>query len=156
MKKVIIHTDGACRGNPGPGGWAAILEYNLHRRELYGGFAVTTNNRMELFAAIAALEALKEPCEVTLHSDSTYLVNAVSKRWLERWSRCNWRKADRQPVLNADLWKRLLRQLERHNVKTVWVKGHADHADNVRCDELATSSARGVNLPQDSGFHPAE
>ena len=114
MKKVVIHTDGACHGNPGPGGWAAILEYGPHRRELCGGFAETTNNRMELFAAIAALEALKEPCEVALHSDSSYLVNAVSRRWLERWNRCGWRKADKQPVLNADLWKRLLRQLERH------------------------------------------
>ena len=154
MKKVIVHTDGSCRGNPGPGGWAAVLEYGVHRRELCGGFAETTNNRMELFAAIAALEALKEPCEVTLHSDSSYLVNAVSRRWLVRWSRNNWRKADKQPVVNTDLWKRFLRQLERHNVKTVWIKGHADHPENIRCDELATNSARKPALPQDTGFRP--
>ena len=156
MKKVVIHTDGACHGNPGPGGWAAILEYGPHRRELCGGFAETTNNRMELFAAIAALEALKEPCEVALHSDSSYLVNAVSRRWLERWNRCGWRKADKQPVLNADLWKRLLRQLERHRVNPVWVKGHADHAGNVRCDDLAGEAARRTDLPRDSGFSPGE
>lgn len=154
MKKVTIHTDGACRGNPGPGGWAAILEYGAHRRELCGGFAETTNNRMELFAAISALEMLKEPCEVALHSDSSYLVNAITKRWIERWSRCGWRKADKQPVLNADLWKRLLCQLERHDVHAVWVKGHADHADNVRCDELATGAARKPDLPADTGFLP--
>lgn len=156
MKKVVIHTDGACSGNPGPGGWAAILAYGVHRRELFGGFAETTNNRMELFAAIAALEALKEPCEVTLHSDSSYLVNAVSKRWLERWSRCGWRKADKQPVLNADLWKRLLLQLKRHSVTTIWLKGHADHPENNRCDELARNAARQIVLPPDSGFHLTE
>lgn len=156
MKKVIIHTDGACSGNPGPGGWAAILEYGIHRRELRGGFAETTNNRMELFAAIAALETLKEPCEVTLHSDSSYLVNAVSKRWLERWNRAGWRKADKQPVLNTDLWKRLLRQLERHRVNTVWIRGHADHTENNRCDELARSAARETGLPPDTGFRPEE
>lgn len=156
MKKVLIHTDGACSGNPGPGGWAAILEYGVHRRELCGGFAETTNNRMELFAAVAALEALKEPCEVALHSDSSYLVNAVSKRWIERWKRCGWRKADKQPVLNADLWERIRLQMERHQVTTVWLKGHAGHAENNRCDELARNCAHRSDLPQDPGFHPEE
>ena len=156
MKKVLIHTDGACSGNPGPGGWAAILEYGVHRRELCGGFAETTNNRMELFAAVAALEALKEPCEVALHSDSSYLVNAVSKCWIERWKRCGWRKADKQPVLNADLWERIRLQMERHQVTTVWLKGHAGHAENNRCDELARNCAHRSDLPQDPGFHPEE
>lgn len=156
MKEVVIYTDGACKGNPGPGGWGAILEYGAHRKELCGGFAPTTNNRMELYAAIAALEALKEPCRVTLYSDSSYLVNAVSKRWLDRWSRCGWRKADRQPVANADFWQRLRLQLERHAVTAVWVRGHADNAGNARCDELASGSALRPDLPPDSGFSVAE
>ncbi|AVM45750.1 ribonuclease HI [Victivallaceae bacterium BBE-744-WT-12] len=156
MKEIVIYTDGACKGNPGPGGWGAILEYGVHRRELCGGFAPTTNNRMELYAAIAALDALREPCRVTLYSDSSYLVNAVAKGWLARWCRNNWRRADRQPVANADLWRRLQELLGIHLVTPVWVKGHADNAGNARCDELASGAALRPGLPPDTGFAAAE
>ena len=136
MKKIEIYTDGACRGNPGPGGYGAILIYGEHRRELSGGFAETTNNRMEILAAVAGLEALKEPCEVILRSDSSYLVNAVRKGWIGRWKRNGWRKADRNPVLNADLWKRLLALLDTHPAEFVWVKGH-DPRRTIRIDGSA-------------------
>jgi len=152
MKKIEIYTDGACRGNPGPGGYGAILIYGEHRRELSGGFAETTNNRMEIFAAAAGLEALREACEVTLYSDSSYLVNAVRKGWLGRWARNGWRKIDRKPVLNADLWKRLAVLLEAHKTEFVWVKGHAANPENNRCDELARTAAAKKSLPEDSGY----
>lgn len=152
MKKVDIFCDGACSGNPGPGGFGAVLKYGEHRRELSGGFAATTNNRMELFGAIAALEALRESCEVALSSDSSYLVNAVSKHWLENWKARAWRKSDRKEVLNRDLWMRLDAAMARHKVKFVWVKGHADNAENNRCDELARTALAGENLPADEGF----
>ena len=141
MKQIEIYTDGACRGNPGPGGYGAVLKYRRHRKEISGGFRETTNNRMEIFAAIAALEQLIEPCEITLYSDSRYLVDAVSKRWLANWKRRGWIKADKQPVLNVDLWRRLEAAMAPHRLKFVWVRGHAGHPYNERCDRLATAVA---------------
>lgn len=136
---VDIHTDGACSGNPGPGGWAAILRYGKHAREVSGYEAHTTNNRMELLAAIRGLEALNRPCDVRLHSDSSYLVNAFTKGWLDAWQRNGWKKSDKQPVENQDLWRELLALCESHAVEFVKVKGHADDPYNNRCDELARS-----------------
>ena len=141
MKHVDIYTDGACRGNPGKGGWGAILVYGTRMKEMSGGERNTTNNRMELTGAIEALAVLKEPCEVTLTSDSKYLVDAISRGWLDSWRKNGWRKADRSEVLNVDLWQKLITQLERHKVTFVWVHGHAGHEYNERCDVLATTCA---------------
>ena len=141
MKNVEIYTDGACRGNPGRGGWGAILRYGRFERELSGGEASTTNNRMELTAAIEALKCLKEPCRVTLTSDSKYLIDAIEKGWLDSWKKKSWKKADGKPVLNIDLWQALLEQLSIHDVTFVWVQGHAGHEYNERCDMLATTFA---------------
>ena len=141
MKHVNIYTDGACRGNPGRGGWGAILVYGTKTKEMSGGEKNTTNNRMELTGAIEALSILKEPCEVTLTSDSKYLVDAISRGWLDSWRKNGWRKADRSEVLNVDLWQKLITQLERHKVTFVWVHGHAGHEHNERCDVLATTFA---------------
>lgn len=141
MKHIDIYTDGACRGNPGKGGWGAILVYGGREKELSGGEWLTTNNRMELTAAIEALGALKEPCEVTLYSDSTYLVNAVSKGWLKNWQAKNFKKSAREEVPNKDLWTKLLVLLEKHEVTFVWVRGHNGHGYNERCDGLATAFA---------------
>lgn len=141
MKKIEIYTDGACRGNPGKGGWGAILKYGEFKKEISGGDPNTTNNRMELTAAIEALKMLKEPCSVTLTSDSKYLIDAIQKKWIESWQKKGWRKADGSPVLNVDLWEALLEQLEKHEVEFVWVHGHAGHEYNERCDELATAYA---------------
>lgn len=141
MKKVSIYTDGACRGNPGKGGWGAILVYGGREKELSGGEAETTNNRMELSAVIAALGALKEPCEVTLTTDSQYVVNAIEKGWLASWQQKGWRKSDRGAVLNVDLWQKLVALLDLHKVNFVWVKGHNGHPYNERCDKLATDFA---------------
>lgn len=138
MKKVNIYTDGACRGNPGHGGWGAVLVYGSIEKELSGGEPNTTNNRMELSAVIAALSTLKEPCEVTLTTDSQYVVNAIEKGWLANWQKNNWRKSDRGEVLNVDLWRELLVLLDTHKVSFVWVKGHNGHPYNERCDKLAT------------------
>ena len=149
MKQIEIYTDGACRGNPGPGGYGAVLKYRQHRKEISGGFRETTNNRMEIYAAIAALEQLIEPCEITLYSDSRYLVDAISKRWLANWRRRGWIKADRQPVLNVDLWRRLEEAMAPHRLKFVWVRGHASNAENNRCDELAVAAATRGSLPED-------
>ena len=139
MKTVSVYTDGACSGNPGPGGWGAILVYNGKEKELSGGEHSTTNNRMELMAAISALEALKEPCRVELYSDSKYLVDAIEKKWLENWQKRGWKKADKSPVLNPDLWQRLVEASRPHEVIYHWVKGHAGHAYNERCDRLAVA-----------------
>ena len=139
MKHVIIHTDGACSGNPGPGGWAAILKYGRHERELSGGERQTTNNRMELTAAIKALEALTEPCRVTLYSDSSYLVNGMTKGWAESWQKNGWRKSDKKPALNPDLWERLLELCQIHKVEFVWIRGHDGDEYNERCDRLAVA-----------------
>lgn len=141
MKKVSIYTDGACRGNPGKGGWGAVLVYGGREKELSGGEVETTNNRMELSAVIAALGALKEPCEVTLTTDSQYVVNAIEKGWLASWQQKGWRKSDRGAVLNVDLWQKLVALLDLHKVNFVWVKGHNGHPYNERCDKLATDFA---------------
>lgn len=135
-KKITIHTDGACDGNPGPGGWAALLRYGNHVRELTGGEPATTNNRMELQAAISALNALKEPCEVTLFTDSEYLRGGITE-WLRRWKANHWRTADRKAVKNDDLWRQLDEVTSRHDVTWQWLKGHVGHPDNERCDQLA-------------------
>ncbi len=141
MKHVDIYTDGACRGNPGRGGWGAILVYGNREKELSGGERETTNNRMELTAVISALRALREPCDVTLTSDSKYVIDAVIKGWAVSWRAKGWRKADKSPALNADLWEELLSLLDRHKVTFVWVRGHNGHPYNERCDALATSFA---------------
>ena len=139
MKTVTIYTDGACSGNPGPGGWGAILRYGAHEKELSGGEAMTTNNRMELTAVIQALLALREPCIVELYSDSKYVIDALEKRWVYGWQARGWKKADKKPALNVDLWQRLLPLVERHEMHYHWVKGHADNEYNNRCDQLAVS-----------------
>ena len=141
MKHVDIYTDGACRGNPGQGGWGAILVFGGVEKELSGGEPMTTNNRMELIGAIKAMEALKEPCEITLTSDSKYLTDAINKGWLESWKQRGWKKADRSPVLNVELWEQIDALLKIHKVTFVWVHGHRGHEYNERCDLLATSFA---------------
>lgn len=139
MKHIDIYTDGACSGNPGPGGYGAVLVYNGHEKELCGGDENTTNNRMELTAVIEALRALKEPCSVTVTTDSKYVSDAVTLGWARSWKAKGWRKGDGKPALNPDLWEQLLEQLDRHEVTFVWVKGHAGHPYNERCDALAVS-----------------
>jgi ribonuclease HI len=134
--RVVIHTDGACSGNPGPGGWGAILQWGGHKRELKGGEAHTTNNRMELMAAIVALETLKRPCDVDIHTDSQYLRQGITG-WIHGWKRNGWKTADRKPVKNADLWQRLDAAVDRHTVHWHWVRGHSGHDLNERADELA-------------------
>ena len=139
MKHIDLYTDGACSGNPGPGGWGAILRFGTVEKELCGGDKQTTNNRMELTAVIEGLSALKEPCDVTLTSDSKYVLDAIEKGWARSWKRNGWRKADKKPALNADLWDRLLTLLDIHQVRFVWVHGHQGHPENERCDALAVS-----------------
>ncbi|MBQ6395047.1 MAG: ribonuclease HI, partial [Atopobiaceae bacterium] len=156
MQRVVMHTDGASRGNPGPGGYGTILSFTdskgvEHRREMSAGYALTTNNRMELMACIVGFEALTRPCSVELHSDSQYVINAFEKDWISGWIRRGWRGANKQPVANPDLWQRLLRAMEPHEVSFVWVKGHAGQDENERCDELATSAADGSELLVDEG-----
>lgn len=141
MKKVQVITDGACIGNPGPGGWAAILRYGPRKKELSGGAAHTTNNRMELQAAVEGLRALKEPCEVEVITDSQYLKNGITS-WIHKWKQNGWRTSEKQPVLNQDLWLALDEQVARHRTRWTWTKGHSAHADNNRADELAASAAR--------------
>jgi ribonuclease HI len=149
---VTIYTDGACSGNPGPGGYGAVLLYGDKRMELSQGYRNTTNNRMELLAVITALEQLKRPCRVVLYSDSEYVVNAITKGWLTSWQAKGWRKADRKPVLNVDLWQRLLPQLERHQVEFKWVRGHNNNVENERCDLLAVAASQSPGLLVDDGF----
>ena len=141
MKKVQVITDGACSGNPGPGGWAAILRYNHHEKELWGSEPHTTNNRMEMTAAIEALRSLKENCEIEVVTDSEYLKKGITE-WIHGWKRKGWMTAAKKPVVNQDLWKALDEQVTRHKTTWVWTKGHASHADNNRCDELATRAAK--------------
>ena len=159
LMRVVAYTDGSSRGNPGPGGYGALLVYVgpdgvEHRRELSAGYRRTTNNRMELMGAIVALEALRRPCEVELHSDSQYVVNAFNKHWVEGWQKKGWKTAGKKPVKNPDLWQRLLAAMEPHSVRWMWVKGHAGHAFNERADELATMAADGEAGPLlvDEGF----
>ncbi len=142
MTQVEIFTDGACSGNPGPGGWGALLRCGEHEKELSGGEAETTNNRMELSAVIAALSALKRPCKVTLTTDSKYVVDSVTKGWAKKWQANGWIKPDKKPALNPDLWEKLLALLEVHDVHFIWVKGHAGHPENERCDELAVAQSK--------------
>lgn len=157
--RVVIYTDGSSRGNPGPGGYGAVLRYTdpagvLHERELSQGYARTTNNRMELMAAIAALEALKRPCEVEVHSDSQYVVNAFNQHWVDGWQRRGWKNAKKEPVKNPDLWKRLIAATKPHDVRWVWVRGHAGTELNERCDQLAVAAATApaAQLLEDEGF----
>lgn len=154
--KVEIYTDGSCLGNPGPGGWAAILVLpgTSARKEICGGYAGTTNNRMEVLAAVMGLAALKTACEVTLFTDSSYLANAIEKGWLPAWEKRGWRKSDGKPVLNVDLWQRLQPLLKTHSVKFKWLKGHAGHAENERCDMLARNQASRRDLPEDPRILP--
>ncbi len=155
MTKVTIYTDGAARGNPdGPGGYGAVLQFIdskgvLHEKELSAGYKKTTNNRMELMAAIVALEELTKPCEVDLHSDSKYLVDAFNQHWIDSWIKKGWKRGKNEPVKNIDLWKRLLKAKERHKVRFIWVKGHAGEEINERCDKLATTAADGDKLLDD-------
>ena len=142
MKQVTIYTDGACSGNPGPGGWGAILIYGAHKRELSGGEADTTNNRMELTAVIRALSLLKEPCIVELWSDSKYVIDGLSKGWAKGWKAKGWVKSDKKPALNPDLWDELLRLESIHALRYHWVKGHAENAYNNRCDEMAVAESQ--------------
>ncbi|MBR7121997.1 MAG: ribonuclease HI [Oscillospiraceae bacterium] len=142
MKTVTLYTDGACSGNPGPGGWGAILSYQEHNRELSGGEANTTNNRMELTAVIKGLEALKEPCIVELFSDSKYVIDALEKGWALGWQKKGWIKADKKPALNPDLWEKLLKLCQKHQMRYHWVKGHADNPMNNRCDQLAVAESK--------------
>jgi ribonuclease HI len=151
-RTVTVFTDGSCLGNPGPGGWACVLLWNGHRKELSGGFARTTNNRMEIYAVLMALSSLKWPCAVELHTDSRYLADAVEKRWLAKWQKNGWKTADKKPVKNRDLWERLAALLAEHRVRFCWVKAHNGTADNERCDELAKAAASKRGLPPDEGY----
>jgi len=145
-KKVIdIYADGACSGNPGPGGYGAVLLYKGARREISAGYKKTTNNRMELLGVIAALELLKEPCVITIYSDSRYTVDGIEKGWAARWRQNGWMRNKKEPALNADLWERLLTLLSAHEARFVWVKGHASNAENNRCDELARAATAGLS-----------
>jgi len=144
MKTVTVYTDGACSGNPGPGGWCAILEYAGSERELAGGEANTTNNRMELTAVLMALRALKEPCAVELYSDSRYVVDALEKGWVWGWKKKGWIKSDKKPALNVDLWEQVLPELSRHELHYHWVRGHADTEMNNRCDKRAVEESKKV------------
>ncbi len=152
MKNVQAFTDGSCLGNPGPGGWAAVLRCNGSERELAGGFALTTNNRMEILAVIEALALLKEPCGVDLYTDSQYVRNAVEKKWLAGWRRNGWKTSDKKPVKNRDLWERLQPLLDLHQVRFHWVRGHSGHPENERCDVLARTQASSRGLPPDTGY----
>lgn len=149
---LTIHTDGACLGNPGPGGYAAVWERDGERVEISGGRRLTTNNRMELLAAILALEAQEEPRAVTLVTDSRYVHDAIEKRWLAGWQKRGWVNAEKKPVKNQDLWRRMLPLLARHTVKFKWVRGHTGHPDNERCDVLAKQAANSRGLPADEGY----
>jgi ribonuclease HI len=152
LKHVTIYTDGACLGNPGPGGFGVVLLYEGHRRELSSGFRLTTNNRMEILAAVVGLEALKTRCRVTLYSDSQYVVNAVQKGWAIRWRANNWRRNKSDMALNPDLWERLLQCTEKHQAEFRWVRGHAGNPENERCDILAMAAAKNCDLAVDAGY----
>ena len=151
-KQVIIYTDGACTGNPGPGGYGVVLIYGEHRRELSGGYRLTTNNRMELMAPIKGLEILNQSCRVVVHSDSQYVVEGIEKGWAKRWRGNGWMRNRREQAVNPDLWGRLLDLCEKHDVEFRWVRGHAGDPENERCDELAVRAAHQEKLPQDDGY----
>ncbi len=152
MKTVEIYTDGACSGNPGAGGYGALLLYGSAKKELSAGYRVTTNNRMEMLAVIKALEALKEPCHVVLYSDSKYVVDAITKGWVTKWKQNGWQRNKKEKASNVDLWEDMLKQLERHDVKFQWVKGHADNPGNERCDALARAAILSDNLQEDENY----
>ncbi|HAP93907.1 MAG TPA: ribonuclease HI [Desulfotomaculum sp.] len=152
LPAVEIYTDGACSGNPGPGGYGIILKYKDVEKELSGGFLHTTNNRMELMAVIKGLEALKQPCRVTLYSDSQYIINAINKGWINKWRANNWFRSKDKPAKNADLWKKLLSSAEKHKITWIWVKGHSTNTYNNRCDQLAVEASIKHPLPADEGF----
>ena len=151
MKKVHIYTDGSCLGNPGPGGYGVVIEYGQHRKELAAGYRLTTNNRMEMLAAIKALEVLNRSCDIILTTDSQYLRQGIQS-WIHNWKKNGWRTSNRKPVKNADLWQQLDALCETHTIRWDWVKGHAGHPQNERCDELARAAAMGKELQEDTGF----
>jgi ribonuclease HI len=155
-KAVVIYTDGACQPNPGRGGYGIVLMYGEHRKELSGGFRLTTNNRMELYAVIKALESLKQPCKVTVYSDSSYVVNAIDKGWAQRWQANGWRRSKNSSdrAVNPDLWERMLALCEVHRVTMVWVRGHAGNVENETCDRLSTTALKEEDLPDDPGYLP--
>lgn len=150
MEQVTIYADGACLGNPGPGGYGVVMIYGQKRKELSGGYRLTTNNRMELRAVIAGLEALKRKCAVTLYTDSQYVVNAIVKGWAKRWKANGWMRTRTEKALNADLWERLLRLCDNHETRFIWIRGHAGNPENERCDQLSKAAAGGANLAEDS------
>lgn len=152
MKQVTMYTDGACKGNPGLGGYGVVLLYKDYRKELSQGFRKTTNNRMELMAVTTGLRALKIKCNVTVYSDSKYVVDAINSGWLEKWQKSNWKRNGNKPVMNTDLWKELNQLMSHHNVKFKWVKGHSDNIENERCDLLAVAAAESTNLSEDVYF----
>ena len=152
MRKVDIYTDGACSGNPGPGGYGVVMLYGGHRKELSEGFTNTTNNRMELLAVIKGLEVLKETCQVDLYSDSKYVVDAVEKSWVTKWQANGWKRNKKDMASNVDLWERLLLLLEKHSVKFIWIKGHASNIENEKCDELARNAILSKNLSNDENY----
>jgi ribonuclease HI len=152
LKKVTLYTDGGCLGNPGPGGYGVVLLYGGHRKELSGGFRLTTNNRMEMMAAIAGLRALKGHCAVTLHTDSQYLANAMTNGWAKRWQANGWKRNKTDKALNPDLWQQLLDLSDRHAVTFAWVRGHAGVEENERCDQLSRQAAGKPDLPADTGY----
>jgi ribonuclease HI len=156
VKEVIIYTDGACLGNPGAGGYGVVLLYAQHRKELSGGYCLTTNNRMEMMAAIEGLMALKMKCAVTLYTDSQYLVNAMTKGWAQKWQKNGWKRNSKEQAKNPDLWEQLLDLCKKHEVKFVWVRGHAGNKENEYCDRLAVGAAQQTNLPPDRGYQVAE
>lgn len=158
MKEVTIYTDGSSKGNPGPGGYGAVLISSDHRKELSAGFRLTTNNRMELLAVIEGLKALKSPCKVDLYSDSKYVVDAFNKGWLRSWQKNGWKKKDKKPVLNPDLWKMVVALIKdkEHQVRFIWVKGHANNPENERCDQLAVKAAEGTNQLVDTEYEKSK
>ncbi len=155
LKEVIIYTDGACIGNPGPGGYGVVLLYGRHRKELSGGFRLTTNNRMEIMAAIIGLRSLKVRCSVTVYSDSQYLVDAIEKGWAVKWQANNWQRNKKEKAVNADLWAQLLDLCNQHEVNFKWVRGHSGDTENERCDYLAVQAAKQDSLPPDTGYEQA-
>lgn len=152
LKKIVIYTDGACTGNPGAGGYGAVIIDNGDRQEISGGYKLTTNNRMEMMAAIAALKSLPEKCAVTLHSDSKYIVDAVTKGWAKKWQANGWKRNKKDKAKNPDLWQEMLDLCQQHQIEFVWVKGHAGIPENERCDTLAVAAAKGINLAIDEGY----
>lgn len=156
LKTIELFTDGACSGNPGPGGYGVVLKYKGHAKGLSEGFLLTTNNRMEILAVIKGLEALNETCNVSVFSDSKYVIDAITKGWVYKWEANGWMRNKKDPAVNVDLWERLLVLLDEHNVEFHWVKGHAGHPENERCDRLAVAAAAGEDLAEDEGYTPEE